>query len=70
MSKMSIIEEVGRISASDKPKENPFAIQTNCMWCDHRVIKGRKVCWRHASDSITEIKNPYGDNYPIGYVPE
>lgn len=27
MSKLSLIEEVGRISTSDKPKENPYAVK-------------------------------------------
>ncbi len=69
MSRLSIIEEVGRISGADEQKENPFKVVT-CFWCDKKPIKGRTSCAYHVGGTNVTVRNPHGDNYPIGYQPE
>ena len=44
--------------------------QNNCYLCysENRLLKAKQtVMGRPLSD---HFRNPYGDNYPLGYVPE
>ena len=46
--------------------------QENCSECykENRLIQTHRTVNRFLPYEDGELHNPYGDNYPLGYVPE